>query len=155
MADRLLNSTDNNARPAKFYGFHCINLYGEARYNLLNYESLCSSNEHEIIELDTPLELYESPEIARLILGEDESLMVYAVYVSTGLYDELDISAKAFTNNEFHDDLAELFGDAIAKMEKANVIRNLNYYGCDHEKPYISYTVKTVKVIKNTFPISV
>lgn len=143
MEDEVLNS--------KFYNFQCIILYGYIDYSVATEATQAGQLNQPINHLiNTPLELYETPHMAKLFtpITGNRQLMAFAVYVQDSIFDEFDLSLEERIRNT---------GKTLEEIRKSvSVIRNANVYKKEEKRkarPYISYTIQNQNAIKQIFPI--
>jgi len=141
--------TKDDTMTAKFYDFQCIILYGYIRYEIAQeIARLSRSGQPTLHLISTPLELYESPYMAKLFAptSDKRQLMSFAVYVQDHIFDELDLEL------ENHIKAANKPENQI--RQKVSVIRNLKRYKPTENskgKPYISYTIQNTNAIQNMY----
>ena len=136
---------ENEEMTSKFYNFECIILYGYIDYTV-------AQNATDKYIINTPLELFESPYIAKLFTPTtgNRKLMAFAVYVQDNIYDELDLILEDRVKHDKYKRTAEEIRKSV------DVIRSLKSYKTDKNKkgkPYISYVVQNQNAIKQIFPL--
>ena len=136
---------------SKFYNFQCITLYGYTDYTVAMEATQAAQLNQPISHLiNTPLELYETPYMARLFAPQigNRQLMAFAVWVQNDIYDEFDLSLAEQIKED---------GRTPEEIRKSvSVIRNAKIYKIDEKKkakPYISYTIQNQNAIKQIFPL--
>lgn len=146
----ISENMENETMPTKFYNFQCINLYGYIDYAVAMEATQAAQLNQPINNLiNTPIELYETPNIARLLTPTtgNRQLMAFAVWVQNSIYDEFDLSLSEKIKTD---------GRKPEEIKKSvNIIRSLKFYKTDERKkakPYISYIVQNQNVIKQIFP---
>lgn len=149
--DSEYNLVEEEEMPTKFYNFNCINLYAyidlAVAAQLTQAAQLNQSINHLI---NTPLKLYESPYIARLLspTSNNRQLVAFAVYVENDIFDELNLALDINIKNR---------GKTPNEIKKGvSVIRQLEKYKeteTGKTKLYISYTIQNQNAIKAVFPI--
>lgn len=128
-----LNQEENEMELSKFYNFSAITLYA-----CINTD-IAQSIAAEESSIPLPLNLYESPNIARLITpnSNKKKIVAFAVYVQKNLLDMLSL-----------DDNLEAISSET--KNKAWVIRSLEKYTTQNGKikPYIVYKVQNSQAIR-------
>ena len=134
--DLGISLMEDNEMTAKFFNFQCISLYGYMNKSLAWEVGNRKKSIWDIV--NTPMELYESPYMAKLMISDisDKQLLVFAVNVVNGLYDELDIGQEGM-------------------KQSARVVRHMGKYEVKGKKAkaYISYTLQNKKAIEGAYPI--
>jgi hypothetical protein len=138
-----LNNEEDDIMPSKFYNFECITLYACIDYGA----AAIATNKYTI---NTPLELYESAYMAKLLSPKtgNRKLMAFAVYVQNNVYDELDLDTTLKKD--------ERTPEQIKNSSDIAVIRSLKKYTQAKGKgvkPYISYTVTNQSAIRQIYPL--
>lgn len=151
--DIISISTDmeDSEMVSKFYNFQCINLYGYIDYN----SATLATNNAKLNEpinhlINTPIELYESPYMAKYFAPKtgNRQMMAFAVYVADNIYDELDLQLEQLVKRDGR--------KANEIKASVSVIRQLKSYKAEGQmkaKPYISYIINNQNAIKQIFPI--
>lgn len=137
----VLETQEEDCMPPKFYNFNYIILYAYMDTNAAH-----SATQNSV--LNTPIDLYESPYMAKLFVPStsQKTLMAFAVGTQQ-LYDELDLELeqKIAKSNKTEQEI----------RKQVPVIRLLGKYKQDGKKakPYIKYTVQDKRAIQIAFPI--
>ncbi len=143
--------TEEEEMSSKFYNFQCIILYAYMDYPAAQQLAQSAQLNQPIQHLiNTPIELYESPYMAKLLAPKSSHrhLMGFGVYVQDDIFDELDL--------ELENKIKKYNKPVNNIKEKVSVIRNLKRYkSADKSKsrPYISYTIQNQNAIKSAFPM--
>ena len=158
--DDIMNIESNEEEEcmaAKFYNFQCINLYAYIDYAVARQLTNNAQLNQPIDSLiNTPLELYESPYMAKVFASniENKQLMVFAIWVQDNIFDMLDLQLKEKIKVEINKANGKSSLEEIKKS--VAVIRSLKKYKVNEKSKaihYISYTVQNQNAIKAVYPL--
>lgn len=151
--DILDNLMEDEEMGSKFYNFQCINLYAYIDYAVAQQLTTNAQLNQPIQHLiNTPLELFESPYMARVFASnlQNKQLVAFAICVQDGVYDEFDLGLEEKITKDKERRSKEQIRKSVA------VVRQLKQYKSDKNKkgkPYISYVVQNQNAIKQIFPL--